>query len=122
MKKIDLKKELKELYRPSAKKVSVVEVPRMSYLMIDGKGDPNTSQEYKDAMETLFPLAYALKFMLKRGEAQLDYVVMPSEGLWWAEDMSQFSVEDKGNWLWTSLILQPQLIRNLLQSNKLQLE
>jgi len=107
VKKIDLKKELKELYRPSAKKVSIVEVPRMSYLMIDGKGDPNTSQEYKDAMETLFPLAYALKFMLKRGEAQLDYVVMPAEGLWWAEDMSQFSVEDKSNWLWTSLLLQP---------------
>ncbi|MCA9929529.1 MAG: GyrI-like domain-containing protein [Anaerolineales bacterium] len=107
MKKIDLKKELKELYRPGTKKVSVVTVPPMNYLMINGKGDPNTAQEYREAVEVLYPLAYALKFMLKRGEAQLDYVVMPLEGLWWAEDMTTFSMERKDEWLWTAMIMQP---------------
>ena len=108
MNKIDLKKEWKELYRPGAKKVSVVDVPPFNYLMIDGRGDPNTAQEYKDAVETLYAVAYTLKFMLKKGEIGQDYVVMPLEGLWWVEDMADFSVEDKSNWHWTMMILQPQ--------------
>jgi len=107
MKKIDLKKEQKELYRPSNKKVAVINVPPINYLMINGKGNPGTSQEYADAVATLYPLAYALKFMLKRGEAQLDYVVMPLEGLWWANDMTAFIANRKNEWLWTSMIAQP---------------
>ena len=71
MSKIDYKKELKHLYRPSAKKVEAVDVPRMNFLMIDGKGDPNTSQEFKDAIGVLYPLSYILKFMIKKGESEL---------------------------------------------------
>jgi len=110
MRKIDLKKEWKELYRPGTKQVVRVDVPPLTYLMIDGRGDPNTVQEYKDAVETLYPVAYALKFMMKKGALELDYVVMPLEGLWWVEDMSQFSVQDKGDWLWTMMILQPEVV------------
>jgi hypothetical protein len=110
MNKIDLKKEWKELYRPGTKEVVRVDVPPLNYLMIDGRGDPNTAQEYKDAVETLYPVAYALKFMMKKGALGLDYVVMPLEGLWWVEDMSQFSVENKGAWLWTMMILQPEAV------------
>ena len=108
MKKIDLKKEWKALYRPGAKLVVRVDVPPLNYLMIDGRGDPNTAQEYKDAVETLYAVAYALKFMMKKGTVGLDYVVMPLQGLWWVEDMSQFSVEKKADWLWTMMILQPE--------------
>ena len=106
--KIDLKKEWKELYRPSARQVSVVDVPSFKYLMIDGRGDPNSAQEYKDGVETLYAVAYTLKFMLKKGEIGQDYVVMPLEGLWWVEDMADFSVERKGDWEWTMMILQPE--------------
>ncbi len=60
---------------------------------IDGRGNPNTSQEYKDAIEALYALAYGLKFMVKKEEVGVDYVVMPLEGLWWTEDMTQFSIE-----------------------------
>lgn len=105
--KIDLKKEWKELYRPSAKQVSTVNVLAFNYLMIDGRGDPNTAQEYKEAVETLYAVSYTLKFMLKRGEIGQDYVVMPLQGLWWVENMADFSVERKGEWLWTMMILQP---------------
>jgi hypothetical protein len=108
MNKIDLKKEWKELYRPSAKQVSIVDVPPLNYLMIDGRGDPNIAQEYKDAVETLYAVAYTLKFMLKKGEISQDYVVMPLQGLWWVENMADFSVEKKGDWQWTMMILQPQ--------------
>ena len=82
-KKIDYKKELKNLYNASAKKVEIVEVPQMNYLMMDGEGDPNTSQAFQDAVEALFSLSYTLKFMIKKGKEGIDYGVMPLEGLWW---------------------------------------
>ena len=110
MKKVDYKKELKHLYRSSAGKVEIVEVPRMNFLMIDGKGDPNTSQEFKNAVEALYSLSYTIKFMIKKGEAGIDYGVLPLEGLWWADDMSSFSVDTKENWKWTLMIMQPEFV------------
>lgn len=62
MSKTDLKKELKHLYSPSAKEVAMVDVPKMNFLMLDGAGDPNTAQEYKDAVEALYmPLSLRLR-------------------------------------------------------------
>jgi len=110
MKKIDYKKELKHLYQPSAKNVVMVNVPQMNFLMIDGKGDPNSSKAFQDAVESLYGLSYAIKFMVKRGELAIDYGVLPLEGLWWAEDMSKFSVESKDDWKWTLMIMQPEFI------------
>ena len=109
MVKYDFKKEKKNLYYPSDKKVSVVDVPRMKFIMVDGKGDPNTSTEYQDAMEALFPLSYKTKFISKKENNQ-DYVVMPLEGLWWVENMEEFSIEDKESWNWTAMIMQPEFI------------
>ena len=110
MSKIDYKKELKHLYRPSAKKVEAVDVPRMNFLMIDGKGDPNTSQEFKDAIGVLYPLSYTLKFMIKKGGIGVDYGVLPLEGLWWADDMSSFVDDRREHWQWTLMIMQPELV------------
>lgn len=110
MEMIDYKKQLKHLYQPSQKEVEVVDVPEMNFLMVDGKGDPNNSLEYAEAVEVLFQVSYALKFMVKKGPLAIDYGVMPLEGLWWAEDMSAFTAGDKSNWLWTMMIMQPDLI------------
>ncbi len=110
MKKVDFKKELKELYQPTAKTVVEVDVPTMNFLMIDGMGDPNTSPAYAAAVEALYAVAYALKFMVKKGDLAVDYGVMPLEGLWWAEDMRQFTTEDKSNWLWTMMMMQPEFV------------
>ena len=107
MKKIDLKKELGTLYRVPKGKVVEVEVPPLRYLMIDGQGNPNTSQVYADAVEALFSVSYTTKFMVKKGPQEIDYAVMPLEGLWWADDMTSFTVEDKASWKWTMMILQP---------------
>lgn len=106
--KVDLKKELKHLYNPSAREVSVVDVPQMYFLMIDGQGDPNTSDEYAEALEALYTVSYAIKFRVKRSERGVDYAVMPLEGLWWIDDMTEFSVEDKRSWKWTAMIVQPE--------------
>jgi len=110
MEKIDFKKTLKHLYQPSAKEVVMVEVPTMNFLMVDGEGDPNTSQAFADAVEVLFAVSYAVKFKIKKGPQAIDYGVMPLEGLWWAEDMSKFSPEDKSNWKWTVMIMQPDIV------------
>ena len=76
MEKIDFKKKLKHLYKPSAKKVETVAVPTMNYLMIDGEGDPNTSQAFHDAIDVLYTLSYTLKFMIKKGDIGIDYGVL----------------------------------------------
>ena len=110
MTKIDYKKELKSLFKPSTKIVEIVDVPQMNFLMIDGEGDPNTSAEYQDNVEALYSLAYALKFMVKRGDLAIDYAVLPLEGLWWVDDMSQFSIEKKDDWKWTMMIMQPDVV------------
>ncbi len=109
MAKIDFRKELKQFYNPSAKEVTVVDVPPMNFLMIDGEGDPNTSQQYKDAVEALFSVSYAIKFMIKKGTG-VDYGVMPLEGLWWVDDMIKFSVERKDEWKWTTMVMQPKYV------------
>lgn len=72
MKKIDFKKEFKHLYKPSGKEVSIVDVRSMNHLMIDGKGDPNTAEEAKEAIEALYPLAYAIKFTIRK-ELEINY-------------------------------------------------
>ncbi|MFZ6749920.1 GyrI-like domain-containing protein [Undibacterium sp. Ren11W] len=110
MEKIDLKKELKHLYLASAKEVVQVQVPPLKFLMVDGAGDPNTSPEYAEAIEALFSVSYTAKFMLKKGEQAVDYAVMPLEGLWWADDMSVFASEDKSQWQWTMMIMQPSFV------------
>lgn len=110
MEKIDFKKQLKDLYKASAKKIDVVEVPAMNFLMVDGQGDPNTSKSFVEAIEALYPLSYTLKFMAKKGALGIDYGVMPLEGLWWADDMSSFSAGNKEDWQWTLMIMQPDFI------------
>ncbi|MDD2686821.1 MAG: GyrI-like domain-containing protein [Gallionella sp.] len=114
MKTLDWKKELKHLYQSSAKEVVAVDVPAINYLMINGKGDPNTAQEYADAVEALFTVAYTVKFMVKKSALAIDYGVMPLEGLWWANDMSKFTAEDKSDWLWTMMIAQPPFVTSAM--------
>lgn len=111
MKKIDYKKEFKHLYFPPAKEVVEVDVPKMNFIMVDGKGDPNTSQKFQDAMQALYGISFTAKFMIKEeSEAETDYVVPPLEGLWWVKDMPRFSIEKKGQWLWTVMIMQPEYV------------
>jgi hypothetical protein len=99
-------KERELLYKVSAREPVIVRVPEMGFVMIDGQGDPNTSPGYADAIQALYSLSYTLKFALKR-ELGLQYRVGPLEGLWWSEDMAEFSEDQKGNWSWIMMIAQP---------------
>jgi len=110
MAKIDLKKQWAGLYNPSAKQVATVDVPALNFLMVDGAGNPNTAPAYIDALQALYGVSYTLKFMLKKRAIGDDYTVMPLEGLWWTDDMSQFRADDKDAWLWTAMIAQPAFV------------
>lgn len=107
MLKDDVKSQFKALYQPPSNQAVLVNVPVMEFLMIDGSGDPNTSQEYREAIEALYGLAYTLKFAIKKQQG-IEYKVMPLEGLWWADDMRLFSTNKKEDWKWTMLLMQPE--------------
>ena len=112
--KLDLKKDLKYLYMPSAKKIEIVKVPAMNFAMIDGAIEPGlapgTSPRFQENMAALYGIAYTLKFMLKlRKDDPVDYPVMALEGLWWVKD-GDFYIDVKDNWLYTVMIMQPDLV------------
>jgi hypothetical protein len=103
--KTDFKREL-DCYSARVGRFDIVDVPDLRYLMIDGEGDPNAGTALADAAGALYPVAYRLKFASKR--LGRDYVVMPLEGLWWADDMDAFTTSrDKSRWHWTLMIMVP---------------
>lgn len=109
MTKIDFKKTL-DSYQAKRGEYRILTIPKLQYIMVDGHGDPNTSQEFTDAVEALYPVAYKLKFASKNDLGK-DYVVGPLEGLWWAEDMETFTAaRDKSKWDWTLMIFTPDWI------------
>jgi hypothetical protein len=106
---IDFRLKYKSIYQP---KVGIVEfglIPPMKFLMIDGHGNPNTSQDYADSVSALYSIAYTLKFKIKKTRA-IDYNLLALEGLWWGDDMNLFSTETKDQWKWTMMIAQPDFI------------
>lgn len=107
--KTDFKKTFSS-YKARRDTFSVVDIPKLQYLMIDGHGDPNTAPEFADALAALYPIAYKLKFASKN-ELGKDYVVPPLEGLWWSDDMETFTTaRDKSKWDWTMMLMVPDWI------------
>jgi hypothetical protein len=107
--KLDFRKMMKALWQPPVGRFTIVDVPKMQFAMVDGKGDPNVSEDYKAAVQWLYGVSYALKFASRR-ELGRDYTVAPLEGLWWADDMADFVRGDKSRWQWTMMIMQPDWI------------
>jgi hypothetical protein len=110
MEKIDLKKKLKALYNPTAKEVTLIHIPKMNFIMIDGHGAPESPQ-FSLSIQALYPVAYTMKFEKNQAEGK-DYGVMPLEGLFWADDMAVYLPEsaDRNQWQWTMMIMQPPFI------------
>lgn len=112
MDKLDYKKEYKDLYQPSAKP-SLIDVPEMIFIAVDGMGNPNTSVEYKTAMELLYGLSFTIKMSKMNGtqpEGYFEYVVPPLEGLWHQEGISGIDYSRKEDFNWTSMIRQPEFV------------
>ena len=111
--KLDLKRTWRDVYSPTSKGIVEIVVPKFRYLMIDGEGDPDRSSQFGEGLETLYPLAYTLKFISKR-ELGRDFVVMPLQGLWWADDMDAFLKKRRDEWRWRLMVLQPEWIDEAL--------
>ena len=113
--KMDYKKEYKDLYLPKTKPM-IVDVPKMTFIMVDGKGNPNAEDgEYQNAMNVLYGLSYAIKMSKMSGkqpEGYFEYVVPPLEGLWWVDDekFDGLNIMDKEKFYWTSMIRQPEFV------------
>jgi hypothetical protein len=123
MEKLDLKKDLKYLYVPSARKIEVVDVPSFQFVMIDGAIEPDqmpgTSPQFVENVQALYGAAYTLKFMVKqRKQNPIDYPVMALEGLWWVDD-DQFDIRKPGNWKYTLMIMLPDLVTAEMFGNAL---
>ncbi len=123
MEKIDLRKEFKHLYKPSAKKVEIVEVPSFNFAMIDGEIEPGqapgTSPSFQQALEALYGISYTLKFMSKlREQDPIDYTVMALEGLWWLEG-GEFDITHPEGWRWTAMMMQPDHINQAMYHDAL---
>jgi hypothetical protein len=116
----DFKKEYKPLYAPTEKPF-IVDVPEMTFIMVDGKGDPNTGAEYKAALEVLYGLSYGVKMSKMGGarpEGYFDFVVPPLEGLWYSAGGGLITdIADKDRFCWTSMIRQPDFVTPELFEN-----
>jgi hypothetical protein len=108
MKKIDLKKALKLYYTASTAKPSIIDIPPMNALMVDGMGDPS-GPAFQEAVGSLYSVAYTLKFAFKKDKA-VDYPVMALEGLWYADDVTDFLTGKRDNWKWTIFITLPDVV------------
>lgn len=108
MEKLDLKKSRRALFTAPVGRFVPIDVPAVSYLMVDGHGDPNRVPAYGQAVEALYATAYALKFASKAEGA--DFVVAPLEGLWSAPDPASFVARRKEDWDWTMMIMVPDLV------------
>lgn len=114
MNKLDYKKTYKDLYMPKNKPM-IIDVPLISYVMVEGEGNPNTSEEYKQAISILYAISFTIK-MSKMGnnkpKGYFEYVVPPLEGLWWYEDgcFDGMNIVDKDKLHWMSMIRLPEFV------------
>ena len=113
MNKLDYKKAFKELYQPKTTP-SLIDVPRMTFIAVDGRGNPNEPEgEYQRALELLYALTYTIKMAPKSGnmpQNYFEYVVPPLEGLWWFAEAKDINLTEKDNFCWTSMIRQPEFV------------
>lgn len=112
LKELDLRTQLRGLYGPSPKAPQIVTVPRMSFIMVDGEGDPN-SPSFQEAIGVLYNIAFTTKFKVRK-EQGVNYPVMPMEGLWWSDEAGGFDPEHRNDWRWTVMIMQPELVTSPL--------
>ncbi len=104
--KLDYRKKWAHLYGTKREPV-IVDVPALSYLMVDGRGDPEQLTRVSGGGGSLVQPRVLPSSSPSGAVKARDFSVMPLEGQWWCEDMRKFSVDDKSNWLWTLMIPQP---------------
>ena len=109
----DFKKEYKEFYLPKSIP-SVITVPKMNYIAVRGKGDPNEENgEYKNTIGLLYGIAFTIKMSYKGAhkiDGYFEYVVPPLEGFWWQNGAQHIDYSHKENFNFISVIRLPDFV------------
>jgi len=114
MPKADLRSDHPGLYAPpkgTPKGAAwLVDVPPLNYIMLDGAGHPETSEQFQHAMGVLYGMSYTIKMSMKKDDPAVDWVVAPLEGLWWWPGAETFGLSGEGELQWTVMIRQPDFV------------
>lgn len=117
--KHEWRKYEKEIYSP--KSIEIREIPRYSFLMFEGEGDPN-SEMFSQQIEALYSVSYAIRMMLKKGETtdSFVYTVYPLEGIWTTKDGSKDENLNKDQLVYRIMIRQPEQVNLEMVSQAIQ--
>jgi len=110
METIEFKKTYRAYYTPKPAQPEIITLPAMKFLMVDGQGDPNTSQQFQDAIGAIYPVVFGIKFAHKKAGVGPDYTLGPLEALWWTKAGQTFASSSKQDWLWTVMMWVPDFI------------
>jgi len=111
--KLDYKKQFPDLYNSSNKECKIVDVPKMKFFKISGKGNSNTSTEFQNAIKVLYSASFTLKMkFVKKEDPNQDYVVPPLEALWYMENDQPWSMNNKENWYFDLMIRIPDHVKD----------
>lgn len=117
MNSIDFKKDLQ--YKAKIEP-EIVQVPKMQFVMIDGKGAPDPISgsdkdvsEFQAAMAVVYGIVYSVKFWDKKHQVPAGYAkftMPPLEALWWMADGSEFDTAKPNEWRWTAMHRLPEFV------------
>lgn len=117
MKKFEWRKQLKDLYLPKEQPM-LVDVPEIQFFALNGRGDPNTNEQFTKQIETLYSLSYTIRMMPKKGivpEGYYEYTVFPLEGVWDLDEVGRsLDYLDKNHFVYTLMIRQPEFVTEQL--------
>lgn len=113
----DFVKDQAEIYQPATEPV-IIEIPEMTFLMMDGEGAPDPDQgtygdisEFQHAVGALYGIAYSVKMSPKKGQQPdgfYEFKVPPLEALWWMKDNGEFDVVKRDQWCWRVMLRMPE--------------
>jgi len=114
MEEQDSLKEFNHLYRATTRRVDLVDVPAMKFLMVDGTCEGNNFQDFRNGIEGLFTLSQAIKDGIARTKLGFEYAVMPLECLWWVKGPGEYAPENRDEWKWLLMMVQPEYVTSAL--------
>ena len=115
----DYRRALGDLYTARDRPV-MVDVPPISFLMIDGHGDPDASPAFEEGVQALSAVSYALQLRMRSMPDGVDAAIMPLEGLWWIPDARVWDFGDKSDWDWTLMLAEPDLVTPALAAEAIE--
>ena len=110
----DAKKEFNRLYRATTRRIDEVDVPAMKFLMVDGTCEENNFQDFRNGIEGLFTLSAAMKRAIAHTHIGFEYAVMPLECLWWVKAPGDYTPENREEWKWLLMMVQPEYVTSAL--------